>query len=69
MAGSVGFVFLMHELLKLGFSVTEDLNSGNDLFFDVRVKIDFQDVGHKADQTDFFVIVFEEGFETVIVGS
>jgi hypothetical protein len=67
--GSVGLVFLMHELFELGFSVTEGLNSGNDLFFDIRVKIDFQDVGYKADQTNFFVIVFEESFETVIVGS
>jgi hypothetical protein len=59
----------MHELLELSFSVTEGLNSRNDLFFDIRVKIDFQDVGYKANQTNFFVIVFEESFETVIVGS
>ncbi len=69
MIDSVGFVFLMHELLELSFSVTEGLNSRNDLFFDIRVKIDFQDVGYKANQTNFFVIVFEESFETVIVGS
>ncbi len=66
---SVGFVFLLHELLELRFSVAQGLNSGCDFFFDVGVEVNFHDVRDKADQADFLVVGFEEGFETVVMGS